>query len=158
MQMIVNVSDAKASKGVGDTLVTYSLGSCIGVMAHDPFIGAAGLLHFQLPNASMDPERAKRQPAMFADSGLEHLFRMLETLGASRKRLKIKIAGGAKMFEDKGGFDIGKRNHTAVRKWLWQMGLLLEREDCGGTSPRTVFFDVNDGKVTLKRNDGTVQL
>ncbi|MFT3785579.1 MAG: hypothetical protein QM770_05370 [Tepidisphaeraceae bacterium] len=59
MQHTVNISDAKVSTSPGDTLVTYSLGSCIGVMLYDPNLPIAGLLHFQLPTSTMDPERAK---------------------------------------------------------------------------------------------------
>jgi chemotaxis protein CheD len=158
MQLTVNISDAKVSRNAGDTLVTYSLGSCIGVTLCDPTIPVAGLLHFQLPSSTMDPERAKRQPHLFGDSGLQSLLAMMEAAGANKKRLKVKLAGGAKMFEDSGTFDIGKRNHTAIRKALWQAGLFVDKEDVGGSSPRTVYVSVADGRVTLKTGSHTSEL
>lgn len=158
MQITVNISDAKVSANPGDTIVTYSLGSCIGVALYDPVLPIAGLLHFQLPTSTMDTERAKRQPLMFADSGLDALIREMESRGASKRRLKVKIAGGAKMFEDNSTFDIGKRNHTAIRKALWQHGLFVDAEEVGGSVPRTVYVNVSDGKVTLKRSGSSVEL
>ncbi|HMO26541.1 MAG TPA: chemotaxis protein CheD [Tepidisphaeraceae bacterium] len=158
MQITVSISDARVSSNVGDTLVTFSLGSCIGVAVYDPQMPAAGLLHFQLPSATMDAARAQQNPCMFGDSGLEFLLKQMEAKGANRKRLKVRIMGGAKMLADNSTFDIGKRNHTAIRKALWQHGLFLDKEDCGGTVPRTVYFNVADGRITMKRGGETVEL
>jgi chemotaxis protein CheD len=159
MQHVVNISDAKHSKSSGDTIVTYSLGSCIGVMVYDPVAQMSGMLHFQLPSSTMDPDRAKKNPLMFADSGLNTLIDQMVAGGANKRRLKIKIAGGANMFESTANtFDIGKRNHTAIRKALWQHGLFVDAEEVGGNVARTVYMNVTDGKVTLKRGGQSVDL
>jgi chemotaxis protein CheD len=158
MQHTVNISDAKIASKSGDVLVTYSLGSCIGVGLWDPQAMVAGLLHFQLPTGTLDVERSRRQPLMFGDTGLEWLLAQMTAQGASKKRLKVKLAGGAKMFEDNAQFDIGKRNHTSIRKALWQHGLFVDKEEVGGNAARTVFFHVADGKFTLKRQGVSVDL
>jgi chemotaxis protein CheD len=158
MQLTVNISDAKVSANAGDVLATYSLGSCIGVAIYDPQLPLAGLLHFQLPNASMDPARAQQNPCMFGDSGLALLLQQMEARGANRRRLKIKLMGGAKMLNDASTFDIGRRNHTAIRKALWHYGLFVDAEDCGGTTPRTVYLNVSDGQILMKRGGETLNL
>lgn len=158
MNIVVNISDAKASNDASATLVTYSLGSCIGVSLHDPVAGVAGMLHYQLPTSSMDAERARQCPTMFADTGFEVLLREMERHGAVKKRLKVKLAGAAQMFDDKGVFNIGKRNHTAIRKILWQHGMLIEAEDIGGSAPRTVYLAVADGAVTIKSGSASKAL
>lgn len=150
MKIIIGVSDAKVSGDPADVLATYSLGSCIGVSMYDPAAKIGGLLHFQLPSASLDAERAKSNPMMFADTGLQHLLREMEGAGAQKRRLKIKLAGGAQMLNDAALFNIGKRNHAAVRKALWQHGLFVDAEAVGGGSPRTLFLSVVDGRLTLK--------
>jgi chemotaxis protein CheD len=86
------------------------------------------------------------------------LLSQLQSLGANKKRLKAKIAGGAKMLNDNSTFDIGKRNHTAIRKVLWQHGLFLDGEDCGGTAPRTLYLNVADGTVVMKANGNSTNL
>jgi chemotaxis protein CheD len=70
-RIIVNVSDAKVSNKLVDVLATYSLGSCIGVCLYDPATSIGGMLHYQLPNSTIDAERAKEKPLMFADTGME---------------------------------------------------------------------------------------
>lgn len=149
-QWTVSISDARVSADPADTLVTYSLGSCVGVAAYDPVARVGGLLHYQLPTASMDPARASQSPCMFADTGLNMLFELLRRAGAVEKRLRITLAGAAQIIGDGNMFNIGRRNHAAARKILWQRGLLIAKEDVGGTTPRTVYLSIADGTVTIR--------
>lgn len=150
---IVHVSDAKVSKDPADVLTTYSLGSCIGVCLYDTGTHIGGMLHYQLPNSNMDPERAKEKPCMFADTGMKILVDKLVSMGVNKKRMQVKIAGGAAMDTGPKGFDIGKRNHLAIRKILWKNGMFIDAEDIGGDSPRNMYMNVANGAVTI-RSDG----
>jgi len=156
--IVVNVSDAAVSDEVENVLTTYSLGSCIGVCAYDPAAHVAGMLHFQLPSATLDPQRAQQNPCMFADTGMQRLLSLMAEKGADRRRLRVKLAGGAQMLNDNNLFNIGRRNQTAIRKVLWQHGLLIDREDLGGNSPRTLYMKVADGTVTVKSGTHTTVL
>ncbi len=158
MQLVVNISDSQSSSSPEDVLVTYSLGSCIGVAAWDPVAKVGGLLHYQLPCSTMDPERARQRPAMFADTGMGALLASMESQGAVRRRVRVKLAGGAEMLDDAGVFRIGRRNHAAIRKLLWKEGLLLDAEDVGGAAPRTLSLRVADGAVTVKSNQRTREI
>ena len=158
MNIVVGVSDARATADPADVLVTYSLGSCIGVTAYDPVAAAGGLLHFQLPTSTLDLQRAKDNPLMFADTGLAHLLISLQQLGADKRRLKINLAGAAQMLGDNNLFNIGRRNHAAIRKILWQHGLLIQHEAIGGTSPRNMYLNLVDGAVQIKTSGNTVSL
>ena len=158
MNIVVNVSDARVSQDPNDVLVTYSLGSCIGVCLYDPIARCAGMLHFQLPTSTLDAGRAQANPCMFADTGMKALLEDLAALGAQPRRLKVKIAGGAEILDDKGVFSIGKRNHTAIRKILWQHGLLLSSEMVGGSEPRTLYLRVADGTIIVKSRGTTATL
>lgn len=151
-RIIVNVSDARVSGNPSDVLVTYSLGSCIAVCLYDPVINIGGMLHYQLPDSKMDPERAGNKPFMFADTGMKMLVEKLTTMGAKKKRMQIRIAGGASMDTGPKGFDIGKRNHLAFRKIMWKDGMFIDSEDVGGTSPRNMYMNIADGAVTVRSN------
>ena len=150
MATVVNISDAKTSSNPGDVLATYSLGSCIGLTLYDPINRVGGMLHYQLPSAAMDPARAKERPLMFADTGFEMLLNRLLSTGAVKKRLKVKIAGAAQILDDGGVFNIGRRNHAAIRKVLWQHGMLIDAEDVGGSVPRNLYLRIADGQVTVR--------
>ncbi len=157
-QVVVAVSDAKVSGDAGAMLITYALGSCIGVCLHDGTAGLGGLLHYQLPSSALSPDRARDQPLMFADTGLAELLRAMEEQGGVGRRMTVKLAGGAAMLNDSKMFSIGRRNYTAIRKVLWERGMLIHREDVGGDAPRTVSLRVADGVVTVKSNGNTYAL
>ncbi len=147
---MVQVSDARVSKDPSAVLVTYSLGSCIAVSLYDASSKIGGMIHYQLPDSSMDAERAKKDPFMFADTGLEILIAKLGEMGAAKKRLDVKIAGGAAMASGPKGFDIGKRNFLALRKILWQHGIFMSGQDIGGDAPRNMYLDIETGTVLVK--------
>jgi len=151
-RVIVNVSDGRVSNDPMDVMATYSLGSCIGICLYDPAVHVGGMLHYQLPSSMMDAERAEENPMMFADTGMNLLMRELTALGANRKRLQVKIAGGAAMDNGPKGFDIGKRNYLAIKKILWQNSMFVDAEDIGGTSARNLYMNMASGAVTVRTN------
>lgn len=150
--IVVSVSDAKISEDPDSVLVTYSLGSCIAVTVYDPVCRIGGMLHYQLPESSMDAQRAQRDPFMFVDTGLTLLLNKMLELGAAKSRLIVKAAGGAAMANGPKGFDIGKRNFLALRKVLWQLGVMLKNQDCGGANPRNMYLDIETGTALVKSN------
>jgi chemotaxis protein CheD len=111
------------------------------------------MLHYQLPSSTLETDRAKEKPFMFADTGMKILMKKLAAMGANKKRMQVKMAGGAAMDTGPQGFDIGKRNHLAIRKILWQNGMFVDGEDVGGTSPRNMYMNMADGSVMIKSNN-----
>ncbi len=151
-RIIVGVSDAKISSNPTDVIATYSLGSCIGVCLYDSATHIGGMLHYQLPDSKQDPERAKTKPLMFADTGMKILVEKLVSMGAMKKRMQVKIAGGAAMETGPKGFDIGKRNHLALRKIMWKNGMFIDAEDVGGITPRNMYMNIANGAITVRSN------
>jgi chemotaxis protein CheD len=145
----IGIGELHVSRNPADTLVTYALGSCIAVLAHDPKRGIGGLIHYMLPTSQSAPAKAAERPAMFADTGVPLLFTSLYALGTSKPELTVKIVGGAKLYEDHGAFEIGKRNHAILRKMFWKMGVLVAKEDVGGEKSRTVRMEVGSGRVLV---------
>ncbi len=150
MKIVVDISDCRISRSAQDSLTTYSLGSCIGVVLYDAFNRLGGMLHYQLPTSTMDAEKARQKPLMFADSGMEYMLKEMLRLGANPKKLTVKLAGGAQVMDDAQIFNIGKRNYAAIRQWLWNKGMFIDGEDVGGKSPRNMTLDLDTGKVTVK--------
>ncbi|MBN2211540.1 MAG: chemotaxis protein CheD [Sedimentisphaerales bacterium] len=150
LKIVVNISDAQVSNHVDDEIITYSLGSCIGVAAYDPANKVGGILHYQLPSSKENAHAPQRNPCMFADTGMSRLLEEMERLGAQRKKLRIKIAGGAQMLNDANMFSIGKRNYAAIRQILWKNGMFIEKEDVGGNAARTMSLMMTDGAVMIR--------
>lgn len=149
-QLVVGVGDCRVSNDPDNVLVTYALGSCIAVMIHDPVASVGGLLHFMLPESGLDRDKAQRNPFMFADTGIPLLFHTAYELGAQKRRLVVAAAGGAQMMDQRGVFNIGKRNCLAMRKILWKAGMMVHAEDLGGLASRTVLLEVASGRVFLR--------
>lgn len=150
MKIIVGMADMRITDDPNATLITYSLGSCIGVSIYDPVAKIGGLLHYMLPEASLDSEKARQRPFMFADSGIPMLFKKSYELGAKKQRLQVKVAGGSQILDDNGYFNIGKRNYAALRKLFWKNNVMIDGEDVGGSVNRTMSLNMTDGKVLLK--------
>jgi len=151
-KVIIDISDAKVSNDPSEHLVTYSLGSCIGVCLYDPTCRVGGMLHYQLPSSKMDAQRARNKPFMFADTGTRLLLDKLVSMGANKRRIQVRLAGGATMSTGPQGFDIGKRNYLAIRKVLWSNGMFIDAEDVGGCSARNLYLDVADGTAVIRSN------
>lgn len=142
-KLVIGIADMKMAKGEG-MLVTYALGSCIGICLHDPAIKLGALVHIMLP---LNMEAGRKNPMKYADTGIRETLRLMESKGASRSRIIAKIAGGAKMFDVGSNSlgNIGQRNIESVHANLKKEGIRLAKEDVGGGVARTLLFDVNSG-------------
>ncbi len=158
IQIRVGISEMRISTCPEETLVTYSLGSCVGVAFHDAAAGLAGLIHCMLPQSSIDPARAATTPGMFVDTGLPLLLQGMFNLGASRKTLVAKVAGAANQLDDRNLFRIGDRNYAMVRKMLWKNDILISAESVGGSQPRTLHLQTGSGRTTLRSGSKEVPL
>ena len=105
------------------------------------------MLHYMLPDSTMDSEKAKRMPAMFADTGIPALFKQSYRLGATKANIIVKIFGGAQILDENGVFNIGKRNYLALRKIFWKNNVMIAAEYVGGSINRTVRLEINTGRL-----------
>ena len=147
--LVVGVGDCQVSSDPHATLVTYALGSCIGIVIYDPVSHVGGLLHYLLPDSQLDTEKAARNPYMFADTGIPALFHRAYELGAKKSRLQVTVAGGAQVLASE-LFNIGKRNQLAMKKILWRAGVLIHQEETGGDASRTIRVELRNGNVFMK--------
>lgn len=147
--LTIGIGDLKVCKSP-DVLVTYALGSCVGICLLDSSTGVGGLSHIMLPDSTAGVNAAA-YPMRFADTAIPMLIREMEKLGASRSRLRAKIAGGATMFalaNDK--FNIGDRNVSEVKKMLARERIPILAEDTGADYGRTVFFYPETGVMEIR--------
>lgn len=155
--VVVGVGDCRVSAEPVE-IVTYALGSCIAVVIWDPVARVGGLLHFMLPESSVDRDtQGRSNPYRYADTGTPLLFRAAYELGADKRRLLVRLAGGANVVDGGGVFNIGRRNYAAVRKILWKAGVLVHGEDVGGSVSRTVRLEVASGRCTVSTPAGGVR-
>ena len=146
----VGMADFKVSRSPA-TIISYGLGSCIGVSLYDPQTKIGGLLHIMLPDSKQS--RATDNPAKFADTGIPLMLDEVLKMGASRSRLVAKMAGGAQMFNFSGNTDIsaiGQRNVDAAKEILAKHKIRIVAEDTGLDYGRTIEFYPEDGVLEVR--------
>lgn len=148
-RVTVGIGELAVSNQPGEVIVTHALGSCIAVCVFDPVAAVAAMLHFLLPDSRINAERARQQPAAFADTGIPLLFQTAYRYGLDKRRAIVKLAGGAETADGSGAFMTGRRNTLAAKNLLWRNGVLIQAEDVGGTMARTVHLSVHDGRLTI---------
>lgn len=155
-RVVVGIADLKLG-AAGDELITHALGSCLGIVVHDPEARVGGMLHVMLPDSRINDEKARTQPEMFVDTGVPLLFKESYRAGAKKERLKVWVAGGAaRADQDSDSFQIGRRNVQMLRKLLWKNGVLIQGQDVGGGGSRDLIYDVDNGTVHV-RSSGEVR-
>lgn len=148
--IIIGISDLNVVKPP-DSLITYALGSCVGICLYDKQAKIAGLAHIMLPLSTEAKDKTNKMK--FADTATIEMIKKMEALGASRNRITAKIAGGAKMFEIQTGkemFDIGKRNVAATKNVLSALNIRIIAEDTGLNYGRTIEFYSDTGVLKVK--------
>jgi len=150
LKIIVGVSDMRVSNDPHSDIITYSLGSCIGLVVFDPAVKTGGILHYMLPESTLDRTKAERNPFMFADSGIPLLFKETYKYNAVKRRMRVLVFGGSQILDQKGFFNIGKRNYMALKKILFKNNVLINHEEVGGNVNRTVRLEIGTGDVFVK--------
>jgi chemotaxis protein CheD len=149
-RLVIGIGELAVSNRPGDVIVTHALGSCIAVCLFDPVASVAAMLHFLLPEARINPERARQQPAVFADTGIPLLFQSAYEYGLVKRRAIVKLAGGAEMVQATcAAFNTGRRNALAAKNLLWRSGVFVSRQEIGGTGARTLHLSVADGRLQI---------
>lgn len=154
----VGIADLNIAKAP-ERLVTYALGSCVGICLYDSDRRIAGLAHIMLPwskeaaaaGGAKNGSSGVAAEYRFADTGITELIRLMCAAGARKHALTAKIAGGAKMFSfNSSVFNIGERNVEAVRRVLAAYEIPIIAEDTGKDYGRTIFFSAEDGSLEIR--------
>lgn len=149
--LTVGISDYKLSKNP-KILVTYALGSCVGICLYDKLLKVGGLSHIMLPESSLFAN-SEINRMKFADTAILDMVEILGIQGVDRRRLTAKIAGGAQMFEVQPGNKfgaIGQRNISSVKNVLANLKIPILAEDTGLNYGRTVYFDLGSGIMKVQ--------
>ncbi len=154
----IGISEIYVTNKPNEELITYSLGSCIGVTIYDPVAKIGGMIHYMLPLSKVSPEKAKTKPGMFADTGIPTMLKSLFGMGAIKDRLIVKAAGGAQLMDQNNVFNIGERNFLIFRKLMWKNNILIKAADVGGSISRTLRLEMNTGRVTIKTGQKVKEL
>ncbi len=146
----VGMADLKFGKNP-IKLTTLGLGSCVGIVLYDSMNKVSGLAHIMLPSSENFNNVTNK--SKFCDLALEVMITGMEELGAKRRNMKAKIAGGAKMFSFNSQSDllsVGERNVEATKANLKKYNISIVAEDTGLDYGRTIVFDSETEELFVK--------
>ena len=146
----VGISGYKAAKSP-HKLITLGLGSCVGIVLFDASNRVGGLSHIMLPNSTQFKNNGNK--GKFPDTAIPLLLEEMAALGAQKRLITAKIAGGARMFisgDKQLTNNIGERNIQQTLEVLGKLGIKVLAADVGGNKGRTVIFDIEEGKVWVR--------
>jgi chemotaxis protein CheD len=152
-RLVVGIGEFVVTADPQASIITHALGSCVAVCLWDAEALVGGMLHYLLPEASLNPERARRQPAAFADTGIPMLFRAAYDIGLNKHRCHVHLIGGAAG----GGTDIGLRNTLIAKRLLRQNGVQVHGEALGGNAARTVTLAIATGHLQVSCGRSVMQ-
>ena len=147
--IIVGIAEMEVCADPEASLVTYSLGSCLGVVIYDPVVRVGGMLHAMLPESDSGKFGPNKSAYAFVDSGVPLLFRSAYKLGAEKRRIVVKVAGGSELLDEDRYFGIGHRNFETLTHLLAKNGVRLSAHSVGGKVSRTVRLELATGKVSI---------
>ncbi len=147
---LVPMGEFAVAANVG-RLAALGLGSCVAVLMHDAERRVGGLVHVLLPSQSHS--RIRDKPARSAETAVPLLVEKVLEAGGVRDHIVGRLIGGACMFADlmaSGKVHIGERNLAACRLALSAQNIPVVAEAVGGESSRSVWFDIENGVVTVR--------
>ena len=140
----VGMGELDVLRGVG--VLRTLLGSCIGLVLHDPKNCVGGLAHIVLPESN----GLSHLPGKYANTAIPELIRQIERAGGQPQRLVAKFSGGANMFATSRANAVGDLNIARVECLLNAAGIPVLGKDCGGKQGRRTSFNVETGKVIVE--------
>ena len=91
-KILVQIGDGNTA-AAGQTLVSYALGSCIGVCLYDKEIKIAGMVHAVLPAKKGGEVTAAEQQYRYADQGIRRLIDQMCSLRGKEIPTDCKAGG-----------------------------------------------------------------
>jgi chemotaxis protein CheD len=139
------------------TILRTVLGSCVGITFWSPRLTIGALCHAVLPRrppdlpANVDDTEGYR----YVDFCIGDIARRLETLGAIRSQLQVKLFGGADVLpvsaDPSARMTVGRQNWQAALEVMHDESLGITVSDMGGTRGCTLQFNTGNGEVLLRR-------
>ena len=129
------------------------LGSCVALSVWHPTLKLGGICHYLLPvqpGHKQDEESAGR----YGKTALALLKQAMQRYAAPAE-YQLGLFGGCDTMSNSGSnitsnYGIGKQNILFAQRWLQDENLVAIQTDVGGTSSRSLIFELFSGVINVK--------
>lgn len=133
-----------------DATIEFStvLGSCVASCLYDPEARVGGMNHFLLSEPPPGLAETTTIDEHYGVYLMELLVNQMLGIGARKSRLRAHLYGGANV--NRNMMRIGTANAEFAHVFLQREGIMVMREDLGGTSARRVDFRPASGQIRCR--------
>jgi chemotaxis protein CheD len=150
----IRLSDMKLSKSEEELLCATHLGTDLGISIFDREAKVGGMFHPMLPDSTVFPDMAKKNPFIFVDTGLTAMLEQARALGADQQRMEVCMAGGADFMGKKLGlFSVGAQNIAKAMEILKKTGVKVSQQSVGGNLMRSLYLNIGTGMGRIENSD-----
>lgn len=150
MVKIIGIGEYAISRSEDDTIKTYALGSCVGLVVYNPIAKILGMIHIALPDSSINREKNTFLPGYFADTAVPLIFnKVLGGYNSKMNTYRVSLYGGAYSIHSNDIFNIGIRNVKKIQEILIDNDIIFDNINTGGYNSRTIEADVKTGRVLI---------
>jgi chemotaxis receptor (MCP) glutamine deamidase CheD len=145
-------------------LITTSLGACVSVTMFDPVMKIGGMNHIVLPGTFIENDYIQmfeEEDSRYGIFSMEKLLYKMESLGATRKNIQVKIFGASLL--DNGdrqkkssnettyNINVQKQNVEFVKAFLSMARLKIQEELIFQKEALRITLNTFNGEVEVKR-------
>ncbi|MEN3046833.1 MAG: chemotaxis protein CheD [Candidatus Hydrothermales bacterium] len=158
IEIFVGIGEGRVLKGDG-ILKAIGIGSCIVIILFDEQNKIGGLVHAMLPSPKRPEDNVPTY--RYVTRAIPQMLKEMEHMGAKKENIEAYIVGGATIFESpilSSPWSIGSRNVLEARNILTRLMIKIVKEEVGGSEGRSVFFNVKEGKIIVKKREKEIVL
>jgi chemotaxis protein CheD len=135
-------------------VVSTVLGSCVAVTMFHKRTGVGAICHGVMPGCASAADCSKNhciEQLKYVDCSIRYMVWKFEGYGVRRKKLEVKIFGGADILASQTSNSVGTANVRAALKTIKELRLRLVAQDVGDSFGRKIIFYTHTGEVFLNR-------
>jgi chemotaxis protein CheD len=156
--VVLNPGDLYFS-GRNHGVVRTLLGSCVAITLWHARLRLGGMCHYMMPGGHTGP--SDHLDGRYADDAVRMFVDAVARHGTRPGEYEVGLFGGGSQFaprpgfppQRRGMFDVPRRNIRAGRELLERHGFHVGAEHVGGTGPRVVELDLDNGTIRLRHTD-----
>jgi chemotaxis protein CheD len=155
LKEIIDVNTGQVRLGrSNDILRSLAIGSCIAVAAYDYRDGTGAMAHIMLPGVA--PENAMEK-TRYAEDAIEEIVGLMNFDYSRKSNIEVCLVGAGNVLQRRGD-TICVENIRSTIEVLERKNIPIRATALGGTERKSIFLDVESGKVTCSIGDGQKEL
>lgn len=149
MVKIIGLGEYMVSSNVEDSIKTYALASCVGLVVYNSKDKVLGMVHIVLPE-KRDADGLEKKEGFFAEMAVPLIFQKVFGRFPDDKSLyQVALYGGCSSRRPNDMFNVGERNLARVEEILRKQNIRYDKKNTGGYYSRTIEAYVKDGTVSI---------